>query len=220
MNDAVKDPEILEALYWHEDLSMWQIAERLDCSETTVYRYMTQYGIDRRAAAARKTGLSRYSRYRVDGDGYPIWSANQNTDGASSVRVHQLLAIAEGCDPHKIFSGGDWHVHHKNGIKFDNRPTNIELLTASEHRLKHVEAGDAVSGDDHGRPQKYTDQEAIEWLELFAAEFGYVPKVKDIVGWPGPSGETYRRQFGSWDAALEAAGLVERADGERPEGEA
>lgn len=209
MNEAVKDPEILEALYWHEDLSMWQIAERLDCSETTVYRYMTQYGIERRGAAKSKRAYKTLLPYRVNQHGYPVWRANNEVDGASAVRVHQLLAIAEGCDPHKVFSSGEWQTHHKNGIKFDNRPGNIELLTAREHRQKHVEAGDAVSGEDHGRPTKYTDEEMLQWLQAFAAEFGVVPKTSHIAGWPGPSPSTYRRQFGSWEAAIDAAGLCD-----------
>jgi hypothetical protein len=28
-------------------------------------------------------------------------------------------------------------VHHKNDIKWDNRPKNLELMTASEHTTYH-----------------------------------------------------------------------------------
>jgi hypothetical protein len=52
-----------------------------------------------------------------------------------SVPVHRLVAVAEyGFDEVK-----NMDVHHKNEIKWDNRPENLELLTRSEHRKLHVE---------------------------------------------------------------------------------
>jgi hypothetical protein len=56
--------------------------------------------------------------------------------------VHRLLAIAEyGTDP---VAGN--HVHHKNGIKWDNRPTNIEPVNHSEHARKHANKRDRSDG--------------------------------------------------------------------------
>jgi hypothetical protein len=54
------------------------------------------------------------------------------------VAVHQLLAIAMGEDPHDVFSNSEYQVHHKNNVPWDNRPSNIELLTAGEHYDKHL----------------------------------------------------------------------------------
>lgn len=49
------------------------------------------------------------------------------------VYVHQLVQIAHGADPAKIFSNGEWNVHHDNEVRYDNRPDNLELLSAEDH---------------------------------------------------------------------------------------
>jgi hypothetical protein len=33
------------------------------------------------------------------------------------------------------------HVHHRNGVKTDNRPENLELVTSRTHREKHTVPG-------------------------------------------------------------------------------
>jgi hypothetical protein len=49
------------------------------------------------------------------------------------VYVHQLVEIANGAEPEKIFSNGEWNVHHDNEIRYDNCPANLELLHAEDH---------------------------------------------------------------------------------------
>lgn len=49
------------------------------------------------------------------------------------VHVHQLLMIALGENPTDVFSNGATHVHHKNEVRWDNRPGNLEILPAHEH---------------------------------------------------------------------------------------
>ena len=42
------------------------------------------------------------------------------------------------------------HVHHRNGIRTDNRPENLELMKASEHLSKHGKEPNRPRGA-HGR---------------------------------------------------------------------
>jgi hypothetical protein len=66
-----------------------------------------------------------------------------------STSVHQLLAIAEGGDPHLIYAGTH-HVHHKNHIRWDNRPENIEVMEKSEHAKLHYHGGESNPNNTGG----------------------------------------------------------------------
>jgi hypothetical protein len=203
-NSAVTDPEVLETLYWHEGLSMWRIAERLDCSETTVYRNMRKYGIDRRGTGYNSTSGKDvrndnpiYLRTRVDG-----YEQIQHTYRGENYRCyhHQLLMVAMGEDPHKVFSE-EYDCHHKNEIKWDNRSENLELMTKEEHMRHHAEKNDLGS-----EAIQYSEEEMLSWINAYVEEFGYVPTQSDIDGWPGPTPEAYQYRFPSWKYAINAAG--------------
>lgn len=68
-------------------------------------------------------------------EGYEQW---HDRIAGKTITVHQLLAIADGADPYKVFSSGEWHVHHDNEIPWDNRPKNLGLLTRTEHLTHHA----------------------------------------------------------------------------------
>jgi len=60
-------------------------------------------------------------------------------DDATSrvVHVHQLAVIAQGADPEHVFSNGKWHVHHGNGVRWDNRSSNISVVHDDEHASEY-----------------------------------------------------------------------------------
>jgi hypothetical protein len=214
INPAVNDPEVLEMLYWQEGLSMHRIAERLGVAETTVYRRMEEYGIDRRGRAYNsvkntkyQNQLAKYARYRVK-SGYPVWEGNNNSDGFATTFVHQLLLVADGEDPHKVYSD-EWHCHHLNGVRWDNRVENLELWTREEHGRYHTNQRDM---EECGSWQKYDDEELLGWITAFIEEFDFVPTEKDVRGWPGPATATYRLRFGSFKDAVREAGYTPRTE--------
>jgi len=53
----------------------------------------------------------------------------------SRVGVHRLAAVAE----YGLEAVVDKDVHHRNGVPWDNRPGNLELIAPSEHGSLHAE---------------------------------------------------------------------------------
>lgn len=133
-DEFYKDPETLEYLYWDEQLAMIDIAKLADVSMKTIYNWMNKFEIDRRsnAESTRLRQGYKYPHYTVSTNGYPAWIYKYEGKGYK-VPVSRLLAVAEyGFDAVK-----DNHAHHKNGVKWDNRPDNIEVKTATDHLRDH-----------------------------------------------------------------------------------
>lgn len=140
--------EELARLYFDEGLGLRGVADELGAGDTTVRSWMEHYDID---IPSRLDALRvNYAHFRTDARGYEVW--HSHSDGEQvRLTVHRLLTIAMGEDPHDVFSG-DYHVHHRNGIPWDNRPDNIELLTLGEHRSKHAEERAADPNERFGVP--------------------------------------------------------------------
>jgi predicted ArsR family transcriptional regulator len=175
-----RDPEVLETLYFDEDLSSRQMGELLGCTKTTVLKWMDRHEIDKRpyedeallrelyhqqnmssseiaerfnltAAGVRKVmrrlgievrdgsdastvaGLQRPPTFKTNLEGYEYFRSKVNGE-SQFVYHHRLLAAAE----FGVAAVDGMEVHHENGVPWDNRPGNIELVTAEEHaRLHH-----------------------------------------------------------------------------------
>jgi len=158
MSDAkYKDKETLQRLYYEEGLSGRQIAEKLDCSQSTVFRWMEKFGIDRqdKIQAIKEHKRKEYANYRMSEDGHYMWIAAYNGKN-EKMYVARLLAIAE----YGINAVVDKNVHHKNGIPWDNRSENIELLNRGEHTSHHSQ------GEDHPN-SILTEREVREIKEIY-----------------------------------------------------
>ena len=124
---AVETPpryELTDA-YHGEGLTLAEVADRFDVSETTVYRWFDQYEIDTRSRGPRE---KPHVHFRTDGKGYERW-IDAVGDGRRVVRVHRLVAVAE----YGFYRVAGNHVHHESGVPWDNRPDNLIPLTPSEH---------------------------------------------------------------------------------------
>jgi hypothetical protein len=72
--------------------------------------------------------------FQTRNDGYEIIDEQVKGERITLLH-HRLLALVDN----EIEEVVNNHVHHKNGVKWDNRRGNIEVLSASEHARKHQE---------------------------------------------------------------------------------
>lgn len=120
--------EKLRKLYIIEGLSLREIGNHLDCCRSTVANNMDEFGIERRLANDEYGHVPFSCREH----GYEYWRT-RHKDEIFSVKHHRLLAVVKyGFDAVK-----NMDVHHVNGIKWDNRVENLELMTHSEHSSLH-----------------------------------------------------------------------------------
>jgi hypothetical protein len=103
---------------------------------------MQKFDIPRRDAREAAPNRRRHPAVFTD-RGYVICATNYRGT-TDSVGIHRLVMVAErGFD-----AVADKHVHHKNGVRWDNRPENLELLSRTEHAERHG-FGSEIKPTDH-----------------------------------------------------------------------
>jgi hypothetical protein len=118
---------------------MDEIGDEIGCCSSTVGNWLERYDISTRLAAPRAVD---YLPMNVDPAGYVEWKS-----GCETVSVHQLLVIANGADPYDVFDE-NYLIHHKNEIPWDNRESNLEVLSIGDHTRLHQLAWVPDEDDD------------------------------------------------------------------------
>jgi hypothetical protein len=130
----------------------------------TTYRYAKHVGICRSCIGKFRTVRGKF----IDRDGYVRLSGMQGHPRANARgQVYEHIVVMEQVLGRRITPTE--HVHHKNHIKHDNRPENLEVLPAVEHHRHHGACGG--------------------YLHLDAASVHFVPKLDTVVS-VEPAGET------------------------------
>lgn len=161
MDHPWRDEELLRELYHDHNLSLNQIADLFGCAYSTVSNWMRRHEIPTREISEAKrvrTGTHNCASYRVRDHGSTECSTT--VDGTRQrILVHRLLAISEyGFD-----AVCDNDVHHKNGIPWDNRPSNIEVMDPGEHIAYHHTK---IRGIDRLRVAEMYEHGDVSYREL------------------------------------------------------
>lgn len=157
------DKARLSELYHDKEMSMSEIAEKLGCSSSTVDNWMKKLGVETRSVAegSRLTHRVERAAFSTNQKGYERLKCSTNKE---IVYLHRLLMVAE----HGVEAVSGNHVHHINGVSWDNRPSNLELMVPGEHSLEHHEQRDQSTypnGSDNGMAQ-LTQSQVNEIREL------------------------------------------------------
>ena len=118
------DPDVLEKLYHEDGLSLTQIGDKYDVDFTTIHYHMEKHEIERRDPRERGPPTMF-----MDSHGYEMFK-NVHDNETFRFLHHRLIAVAE----YGLEAVKDNHVHHKNGLRWDNRPSNLDPMSPSEHR--------------------------------------------------------------------------------------
>lgn len=108
--------------------SATEMAKLADCDVMTILTWLDKHGIDRRSH--EESASSNTPHFYTSERGYEIIGDTKN-----QISVHRLVSISHfGTNSVK-----NKVVHHKNGIPWDNRPENLEIMTNKEHGKLHAE---------------------------------------------------------------------------------
>lgn len=129
-----QDEEKMRELYQEKKLPAREVADELGCHRQTVNRWLHRHGIEVRSHVeeATRTKRKKPASHRITRDGYEVVEASV-VGSSRQCRVHRLVAVAE-CGINEVAENV---VHHRNGIPWDNRPENLEVMTPAEHATLH-----------------------------------------------------------------------------------
>lgn len=131
--EQLNDEEWLREKYHGEGMVMHEVADLVGCTKGAIEKALERHGIE-----SHSKGYPNKSIHPIFDVNRGYWRATSHhkEDGewvTKSVRIHRLIAIAE----YGFEAVCNNLVHHKNGIPWDNRPGNLEVMSRSKHQRIH-----------------------------------------------------------------------------------
>ena len=150
------DISLFKKLYYDENMTQQEVADEMGVSQKTIFKFMRRNNLPARKAAKRYQRMEKNSSWkggkRINEQGYVEIYMPEYPHTRANGYVREHIYVAEQCigRPLLFYSPGDGRnevVHHINGVKTDNRPENLLVLTASQHQQLHM-ASSKESVDD------------------------------------------------------------------------
>ena len=135
--------EELHKLYHDDELSMHQIAARLDVTMGAIWYWMKKWDIPTRSHDDGLIALGKSGRFT--GEKNPRWTGGRhvNPGGYWMIRMPEYpRATSRGYVLEHIYVWEQahgpvpkgWEVHHLNGVKTDNRIENLLAMEGHKHK--------------------------------------------------------------------------------------
>lgn len=123
-----QDEDKLREKYVEEGYSSRELAEEWGCSKMPILKALEKFGIEKTTPKSE-----RAPTYHTLPNGYMQVKAQHNGK-QYAFQVHRLVAVAE----YGLEAVNGAIIHHRNGIPWDNRPSNLEVLESQkEHMERH-----------------------------------------------------------------------------------
>ena len=136
---------VVRYLYEEAGLSSIQIAGLLGVSDDTVRQFMHRHGLERRTdtAGVRLRGRTDRIKRAIEdftpmkgARGYEVIYAPEHPRADTQGYVKRHIVIEEQKIGRPLRP--DEVVHHINGVRNDNRPENLQVMTDHDHRSYHA----------------------------------------------------------------------------------